>query len=318
MYFEQSKATAAPFLMDAIEIANSCDLKYKTSRNQRLLVELCLMQLASLTAVTEKKNPSLTGKRFVLPPSHFKQVVARPQEKIDAVVPSEEIPSEEIPSEVSPSEEKVATEIVAEVQDIESAPALDKAPSEDVPKPEIPVTTTEEKAPTPDGERVIERPQILAERNAKKVSALSIKSIQKKQQFKKELVAKQPDQANLPKEDFSEEEMVTVWNDYAKEIEDKGQYNLLSHLTMGVPKLEGALIHLEFPNDTIRVEVERAKYDLLTYLREKLSNYDIDLSIEVNETAEKRYAYTAREKFEKLKEKNPLIENLRKEFDLDV
>ena len=32
----------------------------------------------------------------------------------------------------------------------------------------------------------------------------------------------------------------------------------------------------------------------------------------------KRYAYTPREKFDKLKEKNPLIEKLRKEFDLDV
>jgi polyphosphate kinase len=41
-------------------------------------------------------------------------------------------------------------------------------------------------------------------------------------------------------------------------------------------------------------------------------------NIEVNETAIKRYAYTSREKFEKLKEKNPLIDTLRKEFDLEI
>ena len=40
------------------EIANDCDLKYKVSQNQRLLVELCLMQLASITFDGEKKKLS--------------------------------------------------------------------------------------------------------------------------------------------------------------------------------------------------------------------------------------------------------------------
>jgi len=56
MYFEQSQKTTPQFLMEGIDIANDCDLKYKTSRNQRLLVELCLLQLASLTAKGEKKK----------------------------------------------------------------------------------------------------------------------------------------------------------------------------------------------------------------------------------------------------------------------
>ena len=38
MYFEQSQKTTPSFLMEAIEIANKCDLSYKISRNQRLLV----------------------------------------------------------------------------------------------------------------------------------------------------------------------------------------------------------------------------------------------------------------------------------------
>ncbi|EDM44092.1 DNA polymerase III subunit gamma/tau [unidentified eubacterium SCB49] len=56
MYFEQSQKAEKSFLIEAIKIANDCDLKYKTSRNQRLLVELCLMQLASITANEEKKS----------------------------------------------------------------------------------------------------------------------------------------------------------------------------------------------------------------------------------------------------------------------
>jgi len=55
-YLEQSQATSISFLLAAIEKANNCDLQYKSSKNQRLLVELCLMQLASITFDGEKKK----------------------------------------------------------------------------------------------------------------------------------------------------------------------------------------------------------------------------------------------------------------------
>jgi len=60
MYLDQSKRSNYEFLIDGIDLSNSCDLKYKSSRNQRLLVELCLLQLASLTALIEKKNLVVT------------------------------------------------------------------------------------------------------------------------------------------------------------------------------------------------------------------------------------------------------------------
>jgi DNA polymerase-3 subunit gamma/tau len=42
--------------LQGIYIDNECDLKYKVSQNQRLFVELTLMQLASLTHDAEKKK----------------------------------------------------------------------------------------------------------------------------------------------------------------------------------------------------------------------------------------------------------------------
>lgn len=59
-YLDQAKAADMNFLLQAIEKANTCDLQYKSSKNQRLLVELCLMQIASLTFVTEKKKVATT------------------------------------------------------------------------------------------------------------------------------------------------------------------------------------------------------------------------------------------------------------------
>ncbi|WGF91886.1 DNA polymerase III subunit gamma/tau [Aequorivita marisscotiae] len=316
MYFEQSQKTTQQFLIEGIDIANTCDLKYKNSQNQRLLVELTLMQLASLTFQGEKKKPnsrvgeigtSKGATHFVIPPSHFK---------------SEEFTSEKITSAGSAASNSIRkaepeTAINAtnnQIKNEVNEPSEVDAPENNQPNQpsSTPSTTSGE------SEKVIERPQILAERNAKKVSALSLKSIQKKQEIQQEIVANQPDAENLPVNDFSEEEMQAVWTEYTAHVESDGKYNLLSHLTMGVPKLDGSIIHLEFPNQTIKTEVERAKYELLGFLRDKLQNYEIDLDITVNETVEKKYAYTTREKFEKLKEMNPAIEKLRKEFDLDV
>src|SRR6478609_253831 len=58
MYGIQAQKCSQDFLLKGIEIANDCDLKYKASQNQRLLVELCLMQLASITYDGEKKKLS--------------------------------------------------------------------------------------------------------------------------------------------------------------------------------------------------------------------------------------------------------------------
>lgn len=55
-YLEQSKKASQDYLLKGIELANDCDLKYKTSKNQRLLVELTLMQLSSITFDGEKKK----------------------------------------------------------------------------------------------------------------------------------------------------------------------------------------------------------------------------------------------------------------------
>ena len=78
-YLEQSKHCKVNFLLAAIDLANSCDLKYKSSRNQRLLVELCLMQLASLTFETQKKKPEA----FIIPSTNF---VKTSKEKIKEVI----------------------------------------------------------------------------------------------------------------------------------------------------------------------------------------------------------------------------------------
>ena len=57
---------------------------------------------------------------------------------------------------------------------------------------------------------------------------------------------------------------------------------------------------------------------LLKFLKKKLNNYGIKITIKLNETVEKKFAYTPQEKFNKMKEMNPLLEKLRQTFELDL
>ena len=102
MYLEQSRKTSPTFLVTCIDQANNCDLKYKTSRNQRLLVELCLMQMASITfdsEITKKKknksNNHVINSLSIIPPAYFKKnnVNTKDQENEEVLVSKKTTPA---------------------------------------------------------------------------------------------------------------------------------------------------------------------------------------------------------------------------------
>jgi DNA polymerase III subunit gamma/tau len=60
-YLDQSKKCEIPFLIGALELCNECDVQYKTSNNQRLLVELILIRISSINFLSaQKKNLNIS------------------------------------------------------------------------------------------------------------------------------------------------------------------------------------------------------------------------------------------------------------------
>ena len=271
-YMEQSQKASQDFLLNGIELANDCDLKYKGSKNQRLLVELCLMQLASITFDREKKNSS----QFIIPPSYFKSkgINAIPVSKPEKPKEEKNIMVEE-PSDYISENEEVDT---------------------------------------------IEEPKLKINLNlpTERTSGLSLKSIQAKKEHKIKQMEVIVDEELLPKEPFTKEEFLKSWNGYISDLQDNGKKIMASILEMNTPELNETTICLEFPNETLKVELERAQFPLMEYLRKSLNNYDLKLEISVNEEVAKQYAFTTREKYEKLKTKNPNLELLKKTFGLDI
>ncbi len=302
-YFEQAQKADYNFLIEAIDIANTCDLKYKTSQNQRLLVELCLMQLASITFDGEKKK----SEQGIIPPSHFEEAAISLSSEEKKLVQENEHRQENhaAPTDSQiPSGEKASEHCVeGENKHYFSEETPDK-PSE---------ATPIEKPKTENP-----RPEVETSLPAKKVSGLSLKSIQKK----KEIEAKQQEHQVSKKvelnENFNETQLQAAWDDYVHRLKNRGEKILASILQTDLPKLEDRDIILELPNETMKIDLEREKNKLMGYLKSKLQNTHINLVIKVVESKTKKFAFTPIEKYNKLKEKNPLLDKLRSTFDLDV
>ena len=358
-YREQAQRTSSSFLLKALDIANDCDLKYKTSKNQRLLVELSLMKLASIDFDGEKKNPesiALQDKTidFIAPASFYENTTPKPKQN-SLSEPSNEtntLPEQRaetfqklVEQHAPKAEEREEIEAphfiednihqgtapIKKVQPLTNTTEIPTTVQEPVAKeintknngqPTEPVnkvypSTNAVKTTTTRQEPVANKINITAPE--KRVSGLSISSLKAKKEHELNRIEVVLDEDALPKDDFTEEDLRKHWADFVHEIDAKGQKILASNLNTDIPKLkENFTISIELPNGTMKKEIERGNYDLMEYLRAKLNNHFIQLEISVNEATAKKFAFTPEEKYEKLREKNPAIDLLRKEFDLDL
>ncbi|MCG2460449.1 DNA polymerase III subunit gamma/tau [Flavobacteriaceae bacterium F89] len=294
-YLEQAQKTSQPFLLKATDLANDCDLKYKASKNQRLLVELTLMKLASIDFDGEKKNldsNSVAEESALAPADYYKN---RSTQGTASPSPKE---SHNAGNSIAPSH-------------VQPAQSVDKAEDSSV-APPIPT----EKA----GENFeAGAPKLNINIPSNRVSGLSLSSLKTKKEHQLNKKEETLDESKLPKSPFTEAEMQKHWTDFVAKIDGEGRKILASNLQTDIPKLrDDHTIWIELPNKTMKKEVEREQYDLMVYLKEKLNNHSIKLKITVNEDTAKKFAFTPQEKYEKLREKNPVIDKLRQEFDLDL
>ncbi len=263
-YLEQAKKASMQFLMPAINKANDCDLKYRASKNQRLLVELTLMQIASINFDGAKKKSN----NYIIPATFFTSL--SPIVKKTKVAP--------------------ITKVINKVE---------------VEKVIVKPTTLLPKKP-------------ILKNIKRRASALSLKSIHQKKEIK---AVSDDDESfeNHPRTPFTHEELKDAWKKYYFKLQELGERSIAAILASGEPQLgKSFAIIFSLPNDLMKTQLERGKSKLTRFLREKLNNYGIQIDVIVNETVEKKFAYTPQEKYEKLKEKNPLIENLKTTFGLDL
>ena len=144
----------------------------------------------------------------------------------------------------------------------------------------------------------------------------SIKSVNVKiehQKNSKEIII---DPNSLPKESFTQEAFQYYWEAYTEELLAKGERIQASILKIANLKLDGTTIDLEVSSNTAKTGILNMEHHLLGYLHRSLRNYDINIQINVNEEIAKKIAVTPEDKYERLLEENPLLQDFKNAFSL--
>ena len=284
LYGQQSQKVSQEFLLKGIDIANDCDLKYKVSQNQRLLVELSLMQLSSIGFDGEKKKSD-----FIIPPTYYR----RNDYSIAEVNSKSQIPNSNTAEEVVNPKAKEEIQI-AEGSEQKAEVVVEK----------VQESKTENRKPITDN-------------GQPKVSAMSLSSIRAKKEMAETLKSTVKEVVHLVSESFTETEMLEQWVKYAQKLNDKGQHIMASLITINDPILEGSKIIHELPNESSKLDFEKDK-EFLGYLRGKLHNHDITIEVRVNETLVLRKSTRTIDKYNRLVELNPNLELMREMFGLEI
>ena len=196
------------------------------------------------------------------------------------------------------------------VEEIAKAVVVDTV-IEEVPTPEH----TEIESPTTIDKQVDEKP-IELNIKSKGVSGLSLSSIA----IQKSIKTNQPSNGKSKRDQKVGQELLeAAWKKLSSKLESEGEYNLAALLNLDMPRLKNKTeIHLNFPNKTNKVELESEKAKVLEVLGDELKNDLLTLVIQVNEEEQKNYIYTPKDKYEQLVKINPVVDDIRNEFDLDL
>lgn len=264
-YKEMAQRCPETFLFKAIELANTCDQNYRTSRNKRLLVELMLIQLCqlSLPAADDKKKVQLE------PINTPEQTPAQP------ATSTGKIPN---------AQQQVVT--------VQEPPAHIH-----VSIPETNVSTS-------------------GKRPGRPPMGTSLKEIAhpKVQQQNPQGQTVQTSATDL-RTNFSQEQLQKAWDEYANTIEKK--VYLKNIMSNSKPQLlNNFYFEVGVHNPGMQEELINNAIDILAVLRQKLQNTHIQMRVRIMESNEKHLAYTSAEKYQHMLEINPLIDKLRKDFDL--
>lgn len=252
-YKEQVRFVSTEFILKWLEIANQCELSYKSSNNKRLQLELSFMQMCRLVSAPAEST-----------------LVNEPAEK----------KSPEVKQTPEPAE-----------------------------KPAVKPTVNQ--AVVPDSSKDSERSSL------KRSNLMSIKDLGKPQSSKD---TENPDAPEplYGETVFSQTDFNEVWMKYALTFQEK-QPNFFITLTARIPELKGACkLELLVDNAVQQDEVHRRRGDILTFLRKELDNRNIELEVTVNTREEIKVHLSPEVKFRKMAEKNPAINNLKNQLDLEI
>jgi DNA polymerase III subunit gamma/tau len=278
-YLQQSAGIDAGQLLKLLDICNKCDQEFKAARNQRLHVELALIRMCNLSGKT--------------------------------ALAAFETAEKKSPDAITPPELKKTV----------NAPAVKKqeVPAEDIIEIKTPEKPLQQ---TASAKASVSEPEVNAvpppvKSGSSMLKGASIRSVYTKPETEKvNTVNESSEPASDP---FTKEQLLTAWNDYARAQKANGKHQLFTTLTMNLPDIiSEEKLELVIHNQAQENLMSEEKTALMDFLRKKLNNYALQLNTRLVEEAGAQEAYTIKEKYQKMVEKNPDLEEFRRQLGLEL
>lgn len=305
-YQEQAQKCPLPFLYRAMKLCNECDLNYRISKNKRLLVELTLIQVAQLTTEGDDVSGGRGPKKTIKPV--FTQPAAAQQPQVASATQVQQAPVHSSPSSVTTQAANGTTaqhpQASAAVQPGASASpgAASSAPSQGA---GVAQTAKEErKIPV------------------MKMSSLgvSIKNPQRDQVSQNATTTYVP-KVQQPEEDFmfNDRDLNYYWQEYAGQL-PKEQDALAKRMQMLRPALlnNSTTFEVVVDNEFAAKDFTALIPELQDYLRGRLKNSKVMMTVRVSEATETVRPVGRVEKFQMMAQKNQALMQLKDEFGLEL
>jgi DNA polymerase-3 subunit gamma/tau len=183
-------------------------------------------------------------------------------------------------------------------------------------EPEVGYRTTKptvaDAAPTP--ATVAEKPKIIMPKTGS--LSPSLKDFRKTAEAIKE--EEDPYIRGDAKDAYTSEQFSKCWSNFAARLKADGKKNALTIFISNPPKLIGVDNYEVIVENKMQETVFRDERPaLLNCLRTGLRNFNIEVSVRIDEVAVVRRPYTASEKFQHMAAKNPALAELKTKFNLD-
>ena len=288
-YQEQAQKCPLPFLYRAMKLCNDCDLNYRASKNKRLLVELTLIQVAQITAEGDDAASGHSPKQAIKP--IFTQPAPAQQSQAAPVAPR---PQASIKSQTAPATTPVTNTAATTTNSVPHTTPTAILLAQGKEEKKVPVM---------------------------KMSGLGV-SIKrpKAEEETKSTTTTTAQQAAQPEEDyiFNERDVNYYWQEYAGRM-PKEQVAIAKRMqNMRVTLLNDTTFEAVVDNEIVSKEFTAMIPHLQEYLRARLKNRKVTMTVRISAPTEKVHAYGRVEKFQMMVQKNDALLQLKNEFGLEL
>jgi len=285
-YKEKSARFSAESLIKALDICNDGETKFNSVQNKRLLTEFVLLKIHSSND-TEKKNDFLEKDATTIK----KTVDTKQSINNQSVSANQNENDSNETSALNTKEKKIDSEKLTQQNTY-----LNKKEKENI--------------------------KSISNNEGVKLDQLKSKTFSIAEQMGK-LNKEEDVEINVTKNNtdchFDALDLQKCWKTIVDDYKSKQKNNIAIILSSNNPIIKNDNEINIFVNNLSQIElIEDEKYKILNYLKEKLSNNNVNLNIEmIKEEHKEKIPYTNTDKFNKMIESNPLLNELRINLGLD-